>query len=107
MERGDALSRIIRTGIVPVVRASSAEEALAVTEAIRAGGIDVIEVTMTVPGAVEVIRDLVRRYQDELLVGAGTVLDAQTARACMLAGARFVASPALDEATIALSLIHI
>jgi len=101
MERGDALSRIIRTGIVPVVRASSAEEALAVTEAIRAGGIDVIEVTMTVPGAVEVIRDLVRRYQDEVLVGAGTVLDAQTARACMLAGARFVASPALDEATIA------
>jgi 2-dehydro-3-deoxyphosphogluconate aldolase/(4S)-4-hydroxy-2-oxoglutarate aldolase len=101
MERGDALGRVIRIGIVPVVRASSAEEALLVTEAIRAGGIDVIEVTMTVPGAIEVIRELVRRYQEEVLVGAGTVLDAQTARACILAGARFVASPVLDDATIA------
>lgn len=101
MERSDALSRIVRVGVVPVVRASSGEEALTVTEAIRAGGIDVIEVTMTVPGAVEVIRELVRRYQDQVLVGAGTVLDAHTARACILAGARFVASPALDDETIA------
>ncbi len=101
MERTDTLSRIIRTGIVPVVRASSGGEALAVTEAIRAGGIDLIEVTMTVPGALDVIRELARRYQDEVVLGAGTVLDAETARACILAGARFVASPILDEPTIA------
>ena len=101
MEPIDTLGRIIRTGIVPVVRASSGEEALAVVDAIRAGGIDVIEVTMTVPGALEVIRELARRYQDEVLLGAGTVLDAETARACMLAGARFIASPILDEATVA------
>src|ERR1700687_1944662 len=101
MEPIDTLGRIIRTGIVPVVRASSGEEALAVVDAIRAGGIDVIEVTMTVPGALEVIRELARRYQDEVLLGAGTVLDAETARACMLAGARFIPSPILDEATVA------
>src|SRR5215831_6178281 len=100
MERTDTLTRIIRTGIVPVVRASSAEEALAVIDAIRAGGIDIIEITMTVPGAVDVIRDLARRYGDDVVLGAGTVLDAETARACILAGARFVASPIHDEPTI-------
>jgi 2-dehydro-3-deoxyphosphogluconate aldolase/(4S)-4-hydroxy-2-oxoglutarate aldolase len=101
MERTDTLSRIIRTGIVPVVRASSSEEALAVTGAILRSGIDVIEVTMTVPGALDVIRELAGRYRDELVLGAGTVLDSETARACMMAGARFIASPILDEATIA------
>lgn len=97
----DTLARIVRTGILPVVRASSGDEALAVIDAIRAGGIDVIELTLTVPGAVEVIRELARKYRDEVVLGAGTVLDAETARACMLAGARFVVSPALDEPTIA------
>jgi 2-dehydro-3-deoxyphosphogluconate aldolase/(4S)-4-hydroxy-2-oxoglutarate aldolase len=101
MTAPDTLHRIRRTGIVPVVRAASGEEALAVVEAIRAGGIDVIELTMTVPGAVEVIRELAGRYGDEVLLGAGTVLDAETARACMLAGARFVVSPIVDEGTIA------
>lgn len=100
MERNDTLSRIIRTGIVPVVRAASGEEALAVIDAIRGGGIDVIELTMTVPGAVEVIRELARRYGEQVVLGAGTVLDAETARACMLAGARFIVSPILDEATV-------
>lgn len=98
--RGDTLGRMVATGIVPVVRAASADEAFAVIDAIRAGGIDVIELTMTVPGAVEVIRELARRFGDDVLLGAGTVLDAETARACMLAGARFVVSPILDEGTI-------
>ncbi len=101
MSAAETLRRIGATGIVPVVRAGSAEEALAVVDAIRAGGVDVIEVTMTVPGAVEVIRELSRRYGDEVVLGAGTVLDAETARACMLAGARFVVSPIVDPPTLA------
>lgn len=101
MDRANALERLRRTGVVPVVRAQSGEEALAVADALRAGGVDVIELTLTVPGAVEVIRELCRRVGDSALVGAGTVLDAETARACMLAGARFVVTPALDEGTIA------
>ena len=101
MDARDTLQRIAQTGIVPVVRAASGEEALAVVDAIRAGGIDVIELTMTVPGAVEVIRELARRCGADVLLGAGTVLDAETARACMLAGARFVVSPIVDAGTIA------
>jgi 2-dehydro-3-deoxyphosphogluconate aldolase/(4S)-4-hydroxy-2-oxoglutarate aldolase len=101
MRPEDTLVRIRRTGIVPVVRASSGAEALALVDAIRAGGIDVIELTMTVPGAVDLIRELATRLGDEVLLGAGTVLDAETARACMLAGARFVVSPAFDPPTIA------
>jgi 2-dehydro-3-deoxyphosphogluconate aldolase/(4S)-4-hydroxy-2-oxoglutarate aldolase len=101
MRQTEILGRILRTGILPVVRAPSAEEALRVVDAIRAGGIDIIELTMTVPDAVEVIRDLAARLGEEVVLGAGTVLDAETARACMLAGARFVVSPILDAATIA------
>lgn len=101
MAKTDTLRRIVETGIIPVVRASFGEEALGVVDAIRSGGIDVIELTMTVPGAVELIRELARRYGEEVVLGAGTVLDAETARACMLAGARFVVSPIVDEATIA------
>jgi 2-dehydro-3-deoxyphosphogluconate aldolase/(4S)-4-hydroxy-2-oxoglutarate aldolase len=100
MATSDTLGRISRIGIVPVVRAASSAEALAVVEAIRAGGIDVIELTLTVPGAVEVIRELATKLGDEVVVGAGTVLDAETARACVLAGARFVVSPILDVPTI-------
>ncbi|HYD39609.1 MAG TPA: bifunctional 4-hydroxy-2-oxoglutarate aldolase/2-dehydro-3-deoxy-phosphogluconate aldolase [Anaeromyxobacter sp.] len=96
----DALRWIAEVGVVPVVRASSGEEALQLVDALRAGGLDVVELTMTVPGAIEVMASLRRRLGDEVLLGAGTVLDAETARACMLAGARFVVSPALDEATI-------
>lgn len=101
MAKNDTLRRILDTGIVPVVRASSQEEALSVVDAIRSGGIDVIELTMTVPGVVDLIAELSRRYGEEVVLGAGTVLDAPTARACMLAGARFIVSPILDEATIA------
>lgn len=101
MSARDTLQRIAETGMVPVVRAASGEEALAVVDAIRAGGIDVIELTMTVPGAVEVIRELAQRYGDDVLLGAGTVLDAETARACMLAGARFVVSPIVDVGMLA------
>jgi 2-dehydro-3-deoxyphosphogluconate aldolase/(4S)-4-hydroxy-2-oxoglutarate aldolase len=101
MSRRDALARIQELGVVPVVRADSAQEALALVEAIRAGGIDVIELTMTVPGAVRVMAEIEQRLGDAVVLGAGTVLDPETARACMLAGASFVVSPIVDEPTIA------
>jgi 2-dehydro-3-deoxyphosphogluconate aldolase/(4S)-4-hydroxy-2-oxoglutarate aldolase len=100
MDRTAVLNRIRELGVVPVVRAQSGDEALALIDALRLGGIDVIELTMTVPGAVEIIRELGKQKHDFVL-GAGTVLDAETARACMLAGAQFIVSPATDEATIA------
>jgi len=96
------MKRVLATGIVPVVRAPSAEVALQVVDAIRAGGVDIIELTMTVPGAPKVIEQLVRRYGSDVVVGAGTVLDADTARTCISAGAQFIVSPALDEGTIQL-----
>src|SRR5438067_2246819 len=100
MKRQDVLRRIAEVGIIPVVRASSTEEAMQVIEAIRAGGVLVLEITMTVPRAVRVIEQVADRYGDEVVIGAGTVLDAETARACILAGATFVVSPSLNLATI-------
>ena len=100
MKRPEVLRRIEEVGVVPVVRASSAEEAMQVIEAIRAGGVPVLEITMTVPRAVRVIEEVAERYGDEVVVGAGTVLDAETARACILAGATFIVSPSLNLATI-------
>lgn len=94
------VDRIREVGIVPVVRATSADEALAAVEAIRAGGIPILEITLTVPGAIKIIDDLAKRLGDEALIGAGTVLDAESARACIGAGARFIVSPSLDLPTI-------
>lgn len=94
------VQKIREVGIVPVVRATSSDEALAVVDAIRAGGIPILEITLTVPGAVNVIAELARRLGDEALIGAGTVLDAESARQCIDAGARFVVSPSLDVPTI-------
>jgi 2-dehydro-3-deoxyphosphogluconate aldolase/(4S)-4-hydroxy-2-oxoglutarate aldolase len=101
MGKEDVVRRIREVGIVPVVRASSAEEALQVIEAIKAGGVPILEITLTVPRAVSVIEQVIAAYGDEAVVGAGTVLDAETARACILAGAQFIVSPALDLETIA------
>ena len=102
MNKQDVLRRIAEVGVVPVVRAASAEEAMRVIEAIKAGGVAVLEITMTVPRAVRVIEQLADAYGEEVVVGAGTVLDAETARACILAGASFVVSPALNLGTIEL-----
>lgn len=98
MNKTEVLDWIKRTRVVPVVRASSPESALAMAEALVQGGIDVLEITMTVPGAIEAIRELSKR--EDVLVGAGTVLDATTAEACVEAGAQFVVSPALDVETV-------
>jgi 2-dehydro-3-deoxyphosphogluconate aldolase/(4S)-4-hydroxy-2-oxoglutarate aldolase len=95
----DVVARIRAVGIIPVIRAPSAELAIAAVDAIRAGGIDVVELTMTVPNALSVIEQVVARHSDAL-IGAGTVLDAETARACMLAGARFIVAPIVDRPTI-------
>ena len=100
MDKTAVLERITSTGLVPVIRAQSADEAAAVVDAIQAGGLGVLEITMTVPNAVALIADVVKRAPDAL-VGAGTVLDPETARACIGAGARFVVSPALNLDTIA------
>jgi 2-dehydro-3-deoxyphosphogluconate aldolase/(4S)-4-hydroxy-2-oxoglutarate aldolase len=101
MNRQDVLRRIREVGIVPVVRASSADEALQAVEAIKAGGVPILEITMTVPRARSVIEKVADRYGDEVVVGAGTVLDAETALACIRAGAQFIVSPALNLETIA------
>jgi 2-dehydro-3-deoxyphosphogluconate aldolase / (4S)-4-hydroxy-2-oxoglutarate aldolase len=100
MVKAETMKRILGTGIVPVVRARSADEALRVVDAILAGGIDIIELTMTVPGAPQVIEQLTRRFGDQVVVGAGTVLDRDIARICIGAGAAFVVSPMFDEPTV-------
>jgi len=100
MDKAEVIKTIKDTGIIPVVRATSADEAMRAIDAIRAGGISVLEITMTVPGAVGLIETVSSRYGSEALVGAGTVLDAVTAQACISAGARFIVSPSLDFETI-------
>ena len=102
MNKAEIVKQIEEVGLVPVVRASSADEAMQVIEAIKAGGVNVLEITMTVPGAVRVIEKVADKYGSDVLVGAGTVLDPETARACFLAGAQFIVSPALNLDTIAL-----
>jgi len=101
MEKSAVLKRIAEVGLVPVIRTDSKSEAIRVTDAIAAGGLPTVEVTMTVPGAVSIIEALHKR-DSSLVVGAGTVLDPETARACILAGAQFIASPSLNLATIEL-----
>jgi 2-dehydro-3-deoxyphosphogluconate aldolase/(4S)-4-hydroxy-2-oxoglutarate aldolase len=101
MDKNRVRERIIEIGIVPVVRAASASEACIAAEAVCEGGIPIVEITMTVPGAVEVIRELVRKWGDDVLVGAGTVLNAEAARRCLDAGAQFLVSPGLHVETVA------
>jgi 2-dehydro-3-deoxyphosphogluconate aldolase/(4S)-4-hydroxy-2-oxoglutarate aldolase len=100
MNKTQVLATIGQIGLVPVVRAQSGDEAMRVVDAIREGGVSVLEITMTVPGAIGVMEQVARRFGSEVVLGAGTVLDGETARACILAGAQFVVSPALNFATI-------
>jgi len=96
----ETLRTITEVGMVPVVRAPSADLALQAVEAIYQGGVRAAEITMTVPGAVGVLEKLAGRFGGKILIGAGTVLDPETARVCMLAGAEFIVSPSLRLATI-------
>lgn len=102
MNKADVLRRIYEVGVVPVVRAKSSEEAVRVIEAIKEGGLTILEITMTVPQATKVIEAVVNRYGDEVVTGAGTVMDPESARACILAGASFIVSPSLNTQTIEL-----
>ncbi|MBM4349119.1 MAG: bifunctional 4-hydroxy-2-oxoglutarate aldolase/2-dehydro-3-deoxy-phosphogluconate aldolase [Deltaproteobacteria bacterium] len=96
MEKRDIFNRMIEEGVIPVVRVSSAQEAIEVSDAIKAGGISLIEITMSVQGAIDVIKELTRKYKDEIIMGAGTILDPETGRAALLAGAQFIVSPTLN-----------
>ena len=100
MNKQQVRSRIEQIGIVPVIRASSEREAHIAAEAVCKGGIPIVEITMTCPGAINVIRDLTKTQGSEILIGAGTVLNAEDARRSLDAGAQFLVSPGFNRATV-------
>lgn len=104
--REEVWQYISEIGIVPVVRAPSPELALAAVNAVCEGGIPIVEITMTVPGAIAVIQELTRTMDGQLLIGAGTVLGAETAARCIDAGADFLVSPGFDSETVKLANIQ-
>ena len=95
----EVLNRILETGLVAIIRADVSDHAERIAEACAKGGVTVLEVTFTVPGAAKVIETLSNQYRNEMIVGAGTVLDPETARIAILSGAKFVVSPALNVET--------
>lgn len=99
MKREEVLNRIEAIGIVPSVRLRTAEEARFATEAVCRGGISIVEITMTVPGAIDIIAE-VAKNDPQFVVGAGTLFDLETASRCLEAGARFLTSPGLDVALV-------
>lgn len=103
MKRIEIIRKIIDCGVVAVIRAESKEQGVRIVEAVKNGGIKALEVTMTVPGAVDIIKELSEVYKnDDVIIGAGTVLDPETARACILAGAKYIVSPSLNIDTVKL-----
>ncbi len=100
MKPEEILRSIREIGIVPVVRTNSADSAIRAIDAIYRGGIRAAEITMTVPGAIRALEKVADQYGDKIVLGAGTVLDPETARACMLAGAEFFVTPSLNVKTI-------
>ena len=101
MEKAKVLSRIRECGLIPIVRTPTAADAIALSEVLQAAGLTNLEITLTVPGALDVIRTMNQRFGDKVLIGAGTVLDARSAEACVAAGASFIVSPGLDLDTVA------
>jgi 2-dehydro-3-deoxyphosphogluconate aldolase/(4S)-4-hydroxy-2-oxoglutarate aldolase len=96
MEKREIFNRMVVEGLIPVIRVSSAPEAILVADAIKEAKGSLIEITMSVPGAIDVIKELATKYGDEVIMGAGTVLDTETGRAALLAGAQFIVTPTLD-----------
>jgi len=94
------LKLLLDERIIPVVRANSAKEAMRIVEAVKEGGINTMEITMTVPGAIGVMEEVAKKFGSDILLGAGTVLDAETARMCILAGAEFIVGPCLNTELI-------
>src|SRR5512139_2382368 len=103
MKKNEKLDLIRETGVIAIMRAQSSDQLIAAAEAIREGGVKVIEVTMTTPGALDVIAQATRRFGDDVLFGAGSILDSETARAAVLAGAGFIVSPTLKGEIIELA----
>jgi len=98
--REKALSRIRELGVVPIIRISNTEDAFRAVEAIVAGGLSIVEVTMGVPNALRLMEQVQDRFEGNVLLGAGTVLDSETCRAALLAGAEFIVTPSLDVKVI-------
>jgi 2-dehydro-3-deoxyphosphogluconate aldolase/(4S)-4-hydroxy-2-oxoglutarate aldolase len=103
MNQRQVIDRIHEIGIIPVIRAEDSSRALFAVRALAEGGIPIAEVTMTVPGALDAIREGRRAHGDSVLIGAGTVLNAKMARACLEAGAQFLVSPGMDDETLKLA----
>ncbi len=102
MDHSQRLDLIRRTGVIAIMRAKSSDQLLAAAEAIREGGVRAIEVTMTTPGALTVIERAAGKYGQDVLFGAGTVLDAESARSAILVGAEFIVAPTFSPAVVAL-----
>ncbi|WP_036682173.1 bifunctional 4-hydroxy-2-oxoglutarate aldolase/2-dehydro-3-deoxy-phosphogluconate aldolase [Pelosinus fermentans] len=103
MPRINVLQKLMQSGVVAVVRAQNSEQAIKITEACMKGGIAAIEITFTIPEAAQVIADLRKAYSpEEMIIGAGTVLDPETARIAILAGAQYIVSPSLNLETVKL-----
>ena len=100
MDKQTILSFIKDVGVVPIARTPSEESAVRAVEAIYEGGIRAAEITMTVPGAIKALEKVAARFGDKMVLGAGTVLDPETARICMLSGAEFIVTPTLRVSTI-------
>jgi 2-dehydro-3-deoxyphosphogluconate aldolase/(4S)-4-hydroxy-2-oxoglutarate aldolase len=107
MKRIKLIQELTASGVVAVIRAASADDAIKMIEAVKEGGVRAIEITMTVPGAVDLIKDLTETYKGtDVIIGAGTVLDSETARACILAGAAYIVSPGFDKETVELCNLY-
>jgi 2-dehydro-3-deoxyphosphogluconate aldolase/(4S)-4-hydroxy-2-oxoglutarate aldolase len=96
MTKAETAARLVEIGIIPVVRAMSPAQAMAAAEAVCKGGIPTVEVTMTVPGAIDVIAQLAKSVGKDVIIGAGTVLDGEAARRCLGAGAAYLVSPGFN-----------
>ncbi len=102
MSRQENIQRVLDKGIVAIIRAPSSEQLVSVARALYEGGVDVIEVTFTVPGVLEIISEVKKDLGDKVLLGAGTVLDTETARAALLAGAEYIVTPTVNTDVIKL-----
>ena len=103
MEKYKIVQGLVDSGVVAVIRAESKEQGIKIIEAVKKGGIKALEITLTVPGAVDIIKEIVEQYKGEdVIIGAGTVLDSESARACILAGAQYIVSPCFDAETMKL-----
>ncbi len=103
MQRIETIQKIVECGVVAVIRAESKEQGVKIVDAVKRGGVKALEVTMTVPGAVDIIKEISEIYKnDDVVIGAGSVLDPETARICILAGAKYIVSPSLNIDTIKL-----